>query len=593
MTAKNDMFLRARAEYLDCVRDGGCALFLTFTYSEENVPYRYFSLDDDGFISLSKCKRVGLEYPSQLMVFDKTHIQLMLKRLRKEFSKLFDLSKVDPTLEHSDPQRFKSETERYESERALNAGSLRYICVSEYGSHRTQRPHYHVIFYLSGELFRRLYPDKVPSNDDICLCSDLTQFFADFWDYGMVSASTKGLFVDSDACASYVSKYVCKNIDLLKFTRFKNFFDFICDAFYAKDFSPSRRDFESALSFDEKSHRFQFGFVHPSDLADTLSCVPEVPRIGRLAVPFGKNFKSPMSFFLYYCRLFDCNFYVCKSQNFGLSLVDSLPKDDPELFCKAVDRGIAIYSRKSSDIRYYRIPRYIVNKILYNHRDDGSYYLNEFGLKTVDYMRLNTLSKSVEFVHSFDFSLLDTVPVNLFDSLYEKYTFLRGHSLNELVDYLRNYTAEVFAFDMFLRGRAFDTISFRLACKKFIRFVDGEYFSFLDFCRSMDSLVIDFAPSVVSLPKDSPTSFDYLSRFGDFNRFTSRFEFNHTYHFFEHEFRWASYLAAVSDFWRVLSTYCRGCLLNEYRIQSEETKRLADILNFNKYLNYGFQKKCS
>lgn len=537
MTAKNDMFLRARAEYLDCVRDGGCALFLTFTYSEKHVPYRYFYLTDDGYICLSRCQRIGLEHSNHLMVFDKEHVQLYFKSLRKDLSKLFDLK---------DPH-----------ERELCSGSLRYICVSEYGSERTQRPHYHIIFYLSGELFRRLCPGKVPSNDDISLCNDLTQYFADFWDYGIVSASTKGLFVDSDACAFYVSKYVCKDSELLKYSRFKNLFDFICDNF----------NYRSGCYSDSVT--------------------------GRLEVPFGHSFESPMSFFLYYCRIFDCSFFVMKSQNFGLSLVDSLPTDDPEKFCKAVDRGIAIYSRNSSDIRYYRFPRYIVNKILYNHRDDGTYYLNEFGLRTVDYLRLSSICKSVEFVHSFDMSLIDTVPLDVFIPLYEKYPVLRGSTFDELIGFLRTHTVEIFAFDMFLRGRAFDSVSFGIARKNFNRFVNGEYYSLLDFCKSMDRLILEPYPLSDLLPDDSITSGDYLSKFSFYNKSHSRFEFTCIYHVFEHELLWAEYFCAVSDFWRVLSTYCRGCLLNEYHIKNAETKRLADILNFNKYLHYGFQKKCS
>lgn len=531
MTAKNDLFLRARAEYHDCVDDGGAAIFLTYTYNEDTVPYKRFSLDDDGIVSLTPVDR-SVSGSDVLMCFDKSHMTNYLKSLRKSISKIyFDLK--NPV------------------DRELAKGSLRYICVPEYGSNRTQRPHYHVIFYLSGALYQRMSHGAPASNDNYRLCNDIVNYFSQFWSYGMVSASDDGLFVNTESCMNYVTKYVCKNSDLLKFSRFRNFFDFICDA------------------FNDKSGAY----------ADQGT--------GALCTPFGHEFKSPMSFFLYYCKFFECAFYVVKSIGFGLSLKSNFQSLSPQSFVASLDRGIPIYSHKHAKTLYYRVPRYIVHKLLYNHRSDGTYYLNSFGLKTLDWLRLFNLDRSVRAVRDFDFGSLDTVPLTAFDNFFSKYGLSRS-SFPWLIDVLSRHTDKVFVYNMFMRYRAFDSVSFLSARQLFSEYFKG-LVPTLDVIRRFNSLTVDSEPLTDCLPRTSATVGDYIAACG-----TSHFvpgSSPGSLHYFDSSYRrWCRIFDMCLDFWSTLTNFCRASLLEEYRLERESSKQLYDILNSRRY---GISKNCS
>lgn len=527
-TAKNDLFLRIRAEYLDCIRSGGAALFLTFTYDEQNVPYKSFTLSEDGFISLSRVPRYSPEY-NVLMCFDKSHITKYLKSLRKAIA------------------------ERYygPDESSLASGSLRYICVPEYGTRFTQRPHYHAIFFLSSDLWSRMSPGMSPKNDDFKTVSMLMDLFSEFWPYGMVSASKRGLFIVSEACSSYVSKYVCKNSDLLKFSRFRNFFDFICNAFY-----------------DRYGEFCSQG-------------------TGALRTPFGHMFTSPMSFFLYYCRLFECSFYVVKSLNFGLSLSSCLPTSSPEAFVAALDRGVPVYSRKSSDIRYLKYPRYVVHKLLYNHRKDGTYYLNDFGLRTIDHLRLQSISDSVRCVKSFDWSLMDTVPLDAFHNFFSKYGY-SVESLPKLRDLLLRRADQVFVYNIFMRYRAFDSVSFSSASQLFTDYCKG-LLPLKYLVVALDSIIVDSEPITDCLPRLSITSQAYIEACSTdhFVPVSSPGRFKYFDRFYR---RWCDIFDMLLDFWSCLTTYCRASLLYEYEAANIAAKQLSDVLNLKSYV---IQKKCS
>lgn len=531
MTAKNDLFLRARAEYLDCIHDGGAAIFLTYTYNEDTVPYKRFSLDEDGIVSLTPVDR-SVSGSDVLMCFDKSHMTNYLKSLRKSISKIyFDLK--NPV------------------DRELAKGSLRYICVPEYGSNRTQRPHYHVIFYLSGVLYQRMSHGAPASNDNYRLCNDIVNYFSQFWSYGIVSASDDGLFVNTESCMNYVTKYVCKNSDLLKFSRFRNFFDFICDA------------------FNDKSGAY----------ADQGT--------GSLCTPFGHEFKSPMSFFLYYCKFFECAFYVVKSIGFGLSLKSNFQASSPQSFVASLDRGIPIYSHKHAKTLYYRVPRYIVHKLLYNHRSDGTYYLNSFGLKTLDWLRLSNLDRSVRSVRDFDFGSLDTVPLTAFDNFFSKYGLSRS-SFPWLIDVLSRHTDKVFVYNMFMRYRAFDSVSFLSARQLFVEYFKG-LVPTLDVIRRFNALTVDSEPLTDCLPRTSATVGDYIAACG-----TSHFvpgSSPGSLHYFDSSYRrWCRIFDMCLDFWSTLTNFCRASLLEEYRLERESSKQLHDILNSRLY---GISKNCS
>lgn len=547
MTSKNDLFLRTRAEYLDCIRSGGLAFFLTFTYDEDNVPYYYYSLDDDGIISLTPCSRHEVtDNSNTLMTFNKSHITNYLKRVRDEIDRDYG-----------------------------STGTLRYICVSEYGSQYTQRPHYHAIFFMHGDLVRLMFPDGLYGpldNSNHLVCDLIMRRFGQQWPYGMVSASKAGLFVNSESCISYVTKYICKNSELLKFDRFSRFFDFICDAFNSPTpFLIPRRTFRESFDVFESVDSVLTS-SWSRQIAVDVDYVKDDRYCGRLLVPHGHMFNSPMSFFLYYCRLFEICFYTVKSQYFGLSIIDDIDTSDPRELVNTLNKGIAHTSAKSGEVHYLNYPKYIVKKLFYNHRADGTYYLNECGLRTIDFLRYDSIVKSVQMVHDFDTSLLDSIPFNDLRIALQLPSNCKPTYVKTLFGKLFQNSEYVFAYDLFGRGRTFDAISYSELRELFYEYFDGRLKLF-DFVRRASDLVIDHNPITYCLPSDSQTLGDFLESADD-----SRF-----FHFgFKKDYLFNG-LAHLSDFWTFVSNYLRGSLLHEYMVESSAQKNLRDILNLRLY----------
>lgn len=562
MTAKNDLFLRTRAEYYDCVNSGGVAIFLTFTYDEDNVPYFYYSLDDDGIISLTKCSRrpsnrfairplslrqcsdkikktVVPDSSNTLMCFDKTHITNYLKRLRSAIEKDYELT-----------------------------GALRYICVSEYGSQFTQRPHYHAIFFLRGDLVSRMFPDGLYGsidNSNHFVCELIMRRFAQHWPYGMVSASTAGLFVNSESCMSYVTKYICKNTDLLSYSRFQQFFDFICDAYNSNaPLVPSyKRDFSNDL-FDTSCETIgDFG----ERVVFRSSYVPDPRYRGRLLVPYDHNFNSPMSFFLYYCRLFDICFYTVKSQFFGASMLDDFYNLDVPSTLKKLDDGVAYTSAKSGKTNYLNYPKYIRKKLFFNNRGDGTYYLNSRGLETINSLRIDSINKLTKSVKDFDWSILDSIPITYFKDNF-KYGF-SSRELSKMREMLPLYAPKVFALSNLLRGRAFDSVSY-----SYIRAEFDNYFydriTLDSFVERISPILVDDNPITYCLPSNSETLGYWLE-----------YDFDGSLFYFDTSDDRSLYILA--DFWTCITNFCRGSLLHEYEIERKSQKTLRDILNTRLY----------
>ena len=137
------------------------SLFVTLTYDNEHLPFRVsqviedtgeeiinFISDDNRFGSLS-CFSPISAVPS----VNKRDIQLFIKRLRK----------------------------------SLREEKCRYFCTAEYGG-KTQRPHYHIIFFF-GSTDRRRYYDAIQ----------------ECWPYGNVK------FGDAEpASVAYTTKYCLK-----------------------------------------------------------------------------------------------------------------------------------------------------------------------------------------------------------------------------------------------------------------------------------------------------------------------------------------------------------------------------------------------
>lgn len=525
MSAKNDLYLRTLQEYKDCVNSGGIPIFLTFTYDEDHVPYKQYYLDDSGFINLVPCPRS--ESNGVLMTFDKSHMINYLKRLRKYVKSHYDLD-----------------------------GCLRYICVPEYGTKNTQRPHYHAIFFLTKELASAIssLDSRSMNNLNFMFCHRVIEFFSKFWPYGMVSASDAGLIVNSDSCMNYVTKYVCKNAELLHYSRFDKFFDFITDCFN--------------------------------------NCY--------LECPYGHYFKSPMSYFLYYCKFFECSFYVVKSVGFGLSMLDSLERKfdftDESQFSDIVTelkRGIQVPNYHSGSTRSYPYPRYITKKLFFDTRKDGSYYLKERTYKLFIEYRVQQLYDFVDYVRQFDFNKVSTIPSTAFTD--------NGllSPLNEEVTSLSSdfpkVALSVFVYDSFIRNRYICNELSPTVGRLFRSLVksDLNYLSERDKVRE---IVMSLTP--IHVENDSFVYEDFVFDYDGLDLSTT---LNLLFHcpgtrILTHYGR--VYRPSLSDLysklilphcdralqlWNFISNYQRASLLNVYESLNRESKILSDILNQKHY----------
>lgn len=198
-SSRNEYFVRLYAEYRNCIDNGGKVLFPTFTYSDDNVPYVSYCLNDSNNDIEFSTHFGNIGNHNCLYTFHKPHLQTFFNSLRKFFERSFGITDC-----------------------------FRYFVVGEYGSDDayTQRPHYHCLFFVSSELC------KFFNNFDALGCLDFLRICQRYWKYGMVSESTThGLVVRDSSCCSYVSKYVTKSLSLLDLRRFKAFYSFLKDNF--------------------------------------------------------------------------------------------------------------------------------------------------------------------------------------------------------------------------------------------------------------------------------------------------------------------------------------------------------------------------
>lgn len=513
MQSKSDLQLRSLAEYNDCINSGGVVLFLTFTYNEDSVPYFRYYLDSDGVICFESVSRYDQDCHT-LMSFDKTHMQLYLKNLREYVHYHFGLR-----------------------------SQLRYLVTSEYGSSFTQRPHYHSLFFVGRDLLYSLVGKYNIDNNDFVSCNKVLKFFSSFWDFGIVSASEQGLLVNSDRCISYVSKYVCKTSDLLNYSRFSGFYSYICEKFSDMSFTPSSSD----------SNFFR----------------------GSLRIPLDSRsrFNTPISFFNYYVRKQGCNFYNVKSLNFGLSMVDSLRYRSPSEIVNKLNLGIPrVHYGKTS---YYKYPRYVVRKLFYNNRSDGSYYLNELGMKTLDLLRISRIDSMVESVKKFDFSLFNRTPISVFQfDPYISQADLLSH-VSESFDFLKSNPEPIFVYGSLLRGRLFPVGSLSIVHDLFNFYYHGSI-NLNDFVQHVsDYIDKDLCEyDEFELPDSSLCLSDYLDFYNTKSDYLSLSALGDS-KFLLFEF--------ALDNWNALCNYHSNSVLSYFDDQNKSTKLVKDSLNSRIY----------
>jgi len=167
-----DWSFRLENEYLS----SDSALFITLTYNDKYLPYRYVKSFNDKIKNIQVKYSVRTKYPT----LNKKHCQDFIKRLRnnqnKHVKKAFNCTDKE-VKQHSKP--------------------LRYYLVGEYGT-KTQRPHYHILLF----------------NYDVTNVNSIT----DSWNYGFTDIGTV-----TAASINYCTKYMFKEFNAKKDTRQRPF----------------------------------------------------------------------------------------------------------------------------------------------------------------------------------------------------------------------------------------------------------------------------------------------------------------------------------------------------------------------------------
>lgn len=144
---------------------GGCSLFLTFTYNNDNVPLFIYESD-------------GRHY--RIPGFNHDHVKLFMKKIRMYLFRTYQMQDV------------------------------KFIWTSEYGSN-TQRPHYHTIFHLPGTVDISRFVSK---------CRQ-------YWNYGFIYPRSRNPYEcvirSWKDCSNYTSKYITKDLDFYERKDLKDF----------------------------------------------------------------------------------------------------------------------------------------------------------------------------------------------------------------------------------------------------------------------------------------------------------------------------------------------------------------------------------
>lgn len=173
--SQNSWVTRLGFDLEDLYLNGGKAIFLTFTYNNECLPFTNF-----GFIN----------------------------------------DEIVPCFNHDDILGFLNKL-KVSVNRKYGKGQYKYFWCSEYGKF-TKRPHYHALFMLQKDVDSVWFAEK---------CRQL-------WDFGFMFPRRKGdRYVDNNGCKSdielrnrqaackYVSKYITKDLDYCNISLIKKYLE--------------------------------------------------------------------------------------------------------------------------------------------------------------------------------------------------------------------------------------------------------------------------------------------------------------------------------------------------------------------------------
>lgn len=469
------------------------------------VAFLTFTYDEDNIPVV----RYSLDREARTIVFD-------------EVSRRDNLLSKDTifTFRKSDLQTFMNSFRKSVERRLKCSGhldvkdSVRYIVTGEYGSQSTQRPHYHALIFLNHDVV-----NEYDLNNRFSY-GTFMRFIQSLWSYGTVSASDLGLFVNNDFCCGYVSKYIAKGLDILNLASFSRFFDFIKD------------NFES---------------LTPKD--------------------FNYN-PSHFSYLKHYLRVCGSRLFVMKSKGFGLGLIKPLlaVSDDSEKLLKVVNDGVSVVRHSQCSRLSY--PRYILRKLFYNTRSDGTLYLSDIGLRIHQHLSIVQIDTSVRMFKNFDKSQLYKLPKKVLSFEVDSVPVYISDLFNS--QYSNIY--KLFIYSKFVRGKSWP-IS-----------LGDKILSLLRHCNSSNyqQIIAEFsslstqsyrnelfgAPYYMrdSRPKDSLTLIQSLRTGFPLSTPISIPQYD-----------------LFLDVWSSVTSYLRGSLLDYYKKINDAQKELKDILNLNKY----------
>lgn len=358
-TIRNDIYLRMLEEFKQSQLQQGKALFLTFTYSEYNIPrYEYFIENEELIINPIKT------IPSHnrwFFGFNLNHLQNYFKTIRKTL------------------------------ERELGFGNncIRYFVTTEYGDHpdHTQRAHYHAIVFLSKPVCDYFRNNPFTIKD----------FFQKYWKKGIISESLKhGLFVTNDKAIRYVTKYICKNNKLLDNKHFQRFYNFIS---------------RYARTGTELIPKYYFRVPY-----DAFNGTIQKLNTDKL--------------FNYYAKKYKFGLTYIKSIYFGKTMLNDIVKPTyPETY-DAIQNGIQLplYGK----LKQYQIPKYILDHIIHNYREDGSYYLNDFGRYYRSRQIIDNAENFIKSIYKFDIQTIKHLQLPNAEEIYNEIIKIKSSKTYQL-----------------------------------------------------------------------------------------------------------------------------------------------------------------
>ena len=423
---QNEYYLRSYYQCIDCWDKGGYILFDTLTYNDQHLPYLSKFYKDFGIDNLNipgKFDYSCFHYPD---------IRQFLVNLRRQ-------------IEYN----------------GYDAKQLKYFIVSEYGSHDeyvtkkgvirkgTNRPHYHVLFYVYD---KNLDP------------MTLSELISKTWKYGRTDGYPykqrtyvmNHVFtghhneLHARAVCNYVAGYLCKDMEenkILK-NRFESIFDYVSDIWFNKnmklyfgiDYNIEKKDIRKLILYGDKKAK---------DLFNELTKGIDNVDFEKLYTFLNYSRKELRQLRLAFKRLVIP--FTRQSQGFGVYMIEKLT---PE-FIK--ENNVIRIPDKERIFKYLPIPNYIKTKMFrektidefgmeyYKWTEEGNAYRKKTALQAIEKMK-NDLESLFDKTYLVSLGLTNEQA----DKCLTKFKdYLGPRKINEFIMYKYFWQGALLDLDMF------------------------------------------------------------------------------------------------------------------------------------------------